>query len=122
MSAASDAGRATRVTLWTGHDAILKRLQTFFSEPKQLTVLKPGHITAMSCNVNEHIAPNHCAKPTYRTHIEHICQHRQKNMSFAQTSAASATPGLRISSPLTSNAWQHRKRIKTKPKNKIVLG
>ena len=35
--------------------------------------------------------------------------------------AASAAPGLRITSPLTSNAWQHRKRIKTKPRNKIVF-
>ena len=72
MSAASDAGRATRVTLWTGHDAILKRLQAFFSEPKQLTVFKPGHITAMSMSmvlctyrtIAATIAPNQ--------HIEHI--------------------------------------------------
>ena len=35
--------------------------------------------------------------------------------------AASAAPGLRITVPLTSNAWQHRKRIKAKPQNKIVL-
>ena len=33
--------------------------------------------------------------------------------------AASAAPGLRITSPLTSNTWQHRKRFKTKPQNKI---
>ena len=33
--------------------------------------------------------------------------------------AASAAPGLRITSPLTSNTWQHRKRFKTKPQSKI---